>query len=169
MKTAEFFQRMDGRSDRPVRFRDHLGELVHPSYHVSEVKSASWQTVDCGGMVHTWNETVLQLWISGDPDSERAMTAGTLTGIAVKVSQLIDLDPEAEVRVEYGNSQFPPVLFHVENLEEEGEALVVGLKPPALECKLESRGGSCARPDTAGAADVGASPDTCCSGKTGCC
>jgi hypothetical protein len=164
MKTAAFFQRIDGCPGRLVYFRNPHGNLVHPSYHVSEVKSASWQTVDCGGMVHAWNETVLQLWISGNPGSERAMTAGTLRGIAAKVSRLIDLDPEAEVRVEYGNDRFPPVLFHVDSLEEETDGVVVRLQAPVAACKLELRGGSCARP-VAGTNPAG---DSCCS-STGCC
>ena len=171
MKTAAFFQHIDRHPAKPLRFRDHRNTLIHPSYHVSEVKAASFQTVDCGGMAHEWNETILQLWLSGDPDAERPMLAGKAAEILTKVSQQIDIDPDSELRIEHGSEDYPSVAFHIESIEEEegeGEgALIVSLRAPVAACKLEERGGTCARPV---AEEKKAS--SCCSGtakSTGCC
>jgi hypothetical protein len=165
MQTAEFFRLIDSHPAKRLRFRDHQGGMVHPSYHVSEVKAAAFATVDCGGMAHRWSETILQLWLSADPDAEQAMEAAKVTAILAKVSRLIEIDSDAELRIEYGNDAFPPVVFHIDRVEVETEAVIVSLRPPALQCKLEERGGSCARPGTAMPEEAGGS---CCSG-TNCC
>jgi hypothetical protein len=164
MQTSEFFQLIDQHPGKLLRFRDYQGGLVHPSYHVSEVKTATFETVDCGNMAHEWTETILQLWLSDDPDAERAMETGKVVGILAKVSQKIAVNPEAELRVEYGNENFPPVVFHVEKVEADAQTVTVSLQPPVLQCKLEERGESCARPEPTSAKEEGG-----CSPGSGCC
>jgi hypothetical protein len=163
MQTAEFFKLIDQHPGKLLRFRDHHGALVHPSYHVSEVKTASFETVDCGNMAHQWEETILQLWLSADPDAERAMETGKVVGILAKVSQKIAVNPDTELRIEYGNENFPPIVFHVDQVETDDKTVTVSLRSPVLQCKLEERGGSCARPE-----EPEAKEGSCCSG-TGCC
>jgi len=165
MQTTEFLKLINEHPEKLLRFRDHQNTLVHPSYHVSEVKTATFETVDCGGMAHHWKETILQLWLSDDPDAERAMEAGKVTGIIEKVSRQIEVAPDTELRIEYGNEEFPPVVFHIDRVEMETEAVVVSLRPPVLLCKLEERGGSCARPEPP---KDEADGDPCCSGGKCC-
>jgi len=164
MQTDAFIQLIEKHPKKLLRFRDHQGGLVHPSYHVSEVKTAIFETVDCGAMAHRWTETILQLWLSADPDAERAMEAGKVASILDIVSRKIRVNPGAELKVEYGNEAFPPVVFHVDGIEEGKDELVVSLRPPVLQCKLEERGGSCARPESAAKADE----KGCCSGPACC-
>ncbi|SDT91033.1 hypothetical protein SAMN05444156_0657 [Verrucomicrobium sp. GAS474] len=167
MKTSEFVQLIAEHPTKLLRFLDHQKTVVHPSYHVSEVKTATFETVDCGGMAHHWKETIFQLWLSDDPDSERAMATGKVTGILEKVSKLIAVDLDTELRIEYGNEEFPPVVFHIDKIAVETDAVVVSLRPPVLQCKLEERGSSCARPEEA-PADAKEESGSCCSG-TKCC
>jgi hypothetical protein len=165
MQTIEFFKLIESHPQKLLRFRDHRNALVHPAYHISEVKAGSFQTVDCGNVAHEWNETILQLWLSDDPDAERAMGAAKATGILAKVSQKIDIDPESELRIEYGNEEFPAVQFNVGEITVGEAEIVVALIPPSTGCKLEERGGSCARPTGQEAAAT-----SCCeSGKSDCC
>ncbi|SDT99755.1 hypothetical protein SAMN05444156_1342 [Verrucomicrobium sp. GAS474] len=165
MQTSAFLKLIESHPTKFLRFLDHRKVVVHPSYHVSEVKTATFATVDCGGMAHHWKETIFQLWLSDDPDSERAMAAGKVTGILEEVSRLIAVDPDTELRIEYGNDVFPPVVFHIDKVEVKAEAVEVFLRLPVLQCKLEERGKSCARPAETGAA---AADGSCCSGP-GCC
>ncbi len=165
MQTEAFIQLIEKHPKKLLRFRDHQEDLVHPSYHVSEVKTAVFETVDCGAMTHRWTETILQLWLSGDPDSERAMEAGKVAKILDKVSRQIRVNPDAELRVEYGNDAFPPVVFHIGKVDVQDQEIVVFLRPPVLQCKLEERGGSCTGPEESTKKEKGGS---CCSG-TGCC
>ena len=139
---------------------------MHPAYHVSEVKAATFETVDCGNMAHAWSETILQLWLSTDPDAERAMETGKVVGILEKVSQRISVNPDAELRVEYGNEYFPPAAFHIGKVKVDDQAVTVFLREPVLQCKLEERGGSCARPQSAEVKEEGG--ESCCSGSKCC-
>ena len=162
MQTSAFLQIIGQHPGKLLRFRDPRGEWVHPSYHVSEVKTAAFTTVDCGNMAHAWTETILQLWLSDDPDAERAMETGKVTGILAKVSQKIAIDPATELRIEYGNEHFPPVVFHIEKIEAEAATVAVSLRSPVLACKLEERGGSCARPEPAQASEGACGPGSGC-------
>ena len=97
-----------------------------------------------------------------DPDAERAMETGKVTGILAKVSQKIAIDPATELRIEYGNEHFPPVVFHIEKIEAEAATVAVSLRSPVLACKLEERGGSCARPEPAQASEGACGPGSGC-------
>lgn len=160
MNTQQFLDLIRKHPDKFLRFRDHCHSLVHPSYHVSEIKTASYQTVDCGNMEHSWKETILQLWISGDPDSERAMLVGKVAQIMEKTGPRIAMDHQAELMIEYGNDHFPPIIFHVGEVKVEGPEVIVLLKVPTTQCKLESRGTSCAKPE-----DKKEAPEPCCGGS----
>ncbi len=92
------------------------------------------------------------------------METGKVVGILAQVSQKIAVDPDTELRIEYGNENFPPVVFHVGEVETDDKTVTVSLRPPVLQCKLEERGGSCARPEPSAAQEEGG----CCSGS-GCC
>jgi hypothetical protein len=164
MKTADFLKLISQHPEKPLRFRDHRQALVHPAYHVSEVKTATFETVDCGKMAHRWTETILQLWLSDDPDSEKAMLTGKVTQIFTAAARKISIDPEAEVRIEYGHDDFPPIVFHLADVTI-GKEIVMALGVPSTQCKLEERGGSCARPETQDTDEVA----SCCSGPSSTC
>jgi hypothetical protein len=166
MKTSEFLHQIKPHAEKFLRFRNHRGECIHPSYHVTEVKAASWRTVDCGNMVHHWNETILQLWLSGNPDAEKAMTILKVIHIIEKVASQIDIDFQAELLIEYGDEDFPPAHFPVGMIIAEGDEVVVSLIAPTTSCKLEARGGSCARPQDRAVTTLpacGESSTSCCS------
>jgi hypothetical protein len=164
MKTADFLKLINQHPEKPLRFRDHRDSLVHPSYHVSEVKTATLETVDCGNLAHRWTETILQLWLSDDPDAEKAMLTGKVTQIFTSVARKISIDPEAEVRIEYGSEDFPPIVFHIAEIAI-GNDLMISLGVPSTQCKLEERGGSCARPEIPQVGEA----ESCCHGTSSTC
>lgn len=164
MKTKEFLDFICQHFDKYLRFRDHYDDVVHPSYHVSEVKTATYKTVDCGNMDHSWNETILQLWISNDPDSERAMLVSKVVQIMELVRPRVGLDPEAELMIEHGSDKFPPIIFHVGRIKVERNEVIVYLQVPTTQCKLELRGSSCAKPG-----DQNAESESCCGGSNKSC
>ncbi len=47
-------------TDRKLAFQYKEGELLKGKYHITEVKNNHIQSVDCGGRVHEWFETVFQ-------------------------------------------------------------------------------------------------------------
>ena len=63
MKTYEFIEALRNCGDKELIFANADRQPIHPGYHLTEIKTASFETVDCGGKVNHWNETILQLWV----------------------------------------------------------------------------------------------------------
>jgi hypothetical protein len=146
MTTKDFISRLRRAPEKPLVFTNADGETIHPGYHLTEIKAAAFETVDCGGQTNRWNETIMQLWV---PESEGAadfMTAGKFLSIYEKVGRMIDVDPAADVRFEYGDENFFPSNYHVASISEQDGQLRVELRPPQSTCKARDRraaGASC--------------------------
>ena len=106
MKTLEFIEQLRGARGKQVVFADENDMTIHGGYHLTELKAATFDTVDCGGQKNRWNETIVQLWVPENEESDEFMTADKFLSIYDRVSGMIALDPEAEIRFEYGNETF---------------------------------------------------------------
>ncbi len=137
--TNDFIAQLRRASDKRLVFVNAEGDTIHSGYHLTEIKAAKFDTVDCGGEKNRWNETIIQLWVPADEASREFMTAGKFLSIYEKVSRMIDVDPEAEVRFEYGDENFFPSNYHVESISEIPDALHVELRPPQTTCKARDR------------------------------
>ncbi|HRI82177.1 MAG TPA: DUF6428 family protein, partial [Opitutaceae bacterium] len=56
MHTSAFPDTLRARRDHALVFRAG-SRLIHPGYHLTEVKRVAYETMDCGGLAHRWNET----------------------------------------------------------------------------------------------------------------
>ena len=68
MKTHEFIKALRNSADKELIFANADGQSIHAGYHLTEIKAASFETVDCGGKTNRWNETILQLWVPEDAE-----------------------------------------------------------------------------------------------------
>ena len=146
MTTHDFIAELRRAPDKPLLFVNADGDTIHAGYHLTEIKAAKFDTVDCGGQKNRWNETIMQLWVPDNETSETFMTAGKFLSIYEKVSSTIDVDPAAEVRFEYGDENFFPSNYHVDSITEKIDALRAELRPPQTTCKARDRraaGASC--------------------------
>ena len=140
MTTQEFIAALRKTPNNQLIFENDAGDTVRAGYHLTEIKAAHFDTVDCGGQTNRWNETIVQLWVPADADDDgQSMTAGKFLRIFDKVTAMIPLQLEAEVRVEYGDDNFFPSLYHVESVASEDGATRVLLAPPATTCKARDR------------------------------
>jgi Family of unknown function (DUF6428) len=154
MKTNEFIAALRAAPQNQLIFTDLKGHAVHKGYHLTELKSASYDTVDCGGHMNRWQETIVQLWVPHDrPDDH--MTAAKFLKIFDKVQSMIPLNFDAEIRIEYGDDNFFPSTYHLRSLSSGENATRVLLQPPATACKARDRR----------AAD-GRMADSCCAAVT---
>ena len=64
MKTQEFLDLLKSHQDKSLLFEYTAGQMVGANYHITEVKHTTIESVDCGGRMDAWNETVIQLWES---------------------------------------------------------------------------------------------------------
>lgn len=152
MKTSEFIAELRAAPGNRFLFVDRDGNTVHTGYHLTELKAASFQTVDCGGQTNRWEETIVQLWVPSDPDDDY-MTAAKFLQIFDKVRGMIPLDLAAEIRVEYGEENFFPSTYRAQSISRDQETTRVMLEPPEATCKARDR-----RAGSAGEATVA----TCC-------
>src|ERR1700730_5345309 len=102
-------------SGEPIAFYHRNGNQVHAGYHLTELKSASIDAVDCGGRVNHWPETIMQLWVPTSPGDDY-MTSAKFLKIFDKVRGMIPLMVDAEIRVEYGDENFFPSTYHVRSV-----------------------------------------------------
>jgi Family of unknown function (DUF6428) len=139
MKTREFIEQLRGSRSRQVLFVDENDTTIHGGYHLTELKAATFDTVDCGGQKNRWHETIVQLWVPEDEESDEFMTADKFLSIYDRVSGMIALDPEAEIRFEYGDENFVPSNYHVAKVTKIADTIWVELRPPQATCKARDR------------------------------
>jgi len=138
MNTKEFIDKLRAAPDKQLIFSNSDGDAVHPGYHLTEIKAAIFDTVDCGGRVNRWPEAIFQLWVPENAD-DQDMKADKFVRIYEKVRGSIPLDESAEVRIEYGDENFFPSLYRVDSISTDQTALRVLLQPPATTCKARDR------------------------------
>ncbi len=138
MTTNEFITALRKAPKDRLLFVNEAGDVVHAGYHLTELKAAHLDTVDCGGQMNRWNETVLQLWVPANADEEY-MTGRKFLSIFDKVAGMIPLQFEAEIRVEYGDEDFFPSLYHVRAVTRNNGTTRVLLEPPSTTCKARDR------------------------------
>ena len=153
MTTQEFIAALRKTPDNQLLFENEAGNTVRAGYHLTEIKAAHFDTVDCGAQTNQWDETIVQLWVpAAAGDDEEYMTAEKFLRIFDKVTAMIPLRLDAEIRVEYGDENFFPSLYHVESATREEGVTRVLLAPPATTCKARERRlseietGTCCRP-----------------------
>jgi len=139
MQTHEFIATLRRSGDKQLVFANEEGAAIHGGYHLTELKAASFDTVDCGGQKNRWHETIVQLWVPESEESDEFMTARKFLSIYDRVGGMIALDSEAEIRFEYGDENFPPSNYHVEEVTQDDTTIRVELRPPQTTCKARDR------------------------------
>ena len=157
MKTNEFISALRAAPQNQLVFTDMDGQAVPGGYHLTELKATSFDTVDCAGQVNRWQETIVQLWVPPDP-ADDYMTAAKFLKIFDQVRGMIPINFDTEIRVEYGDQNFFPSIYHVRSVTGDGNVMRVLLEPPATTCKARDR--RAANRQTAGC---------CCAAKTQSC
>ena len=138
MKTNEFISALRAAPNNDLVFVDLNGNMVHRGYHLTELKTASFETVDCGGQTNRWQETIVQLWVPTDAETDY-MTAGKFLKIFDKVRGMIPLNLKTEIRVEYGDQNFFPSVYRISSVAHNRSVTRVLLEPPGMTCKARDR------------------------------
>ena len=136
MQVSDFLEKVDRYGDLPLLFELSSGHVVQGGYHVTEIKNASYETIDCGNSLHTWHEVVVQLWVPSEASVDDGwMPTGKFRKIWDAVDGRLALHRNAEIRFEYGDSQHLTSNYQVQGLVETEDGLVVQLAPPRTMCK----------------------------------
>jgi len=163
MKTQEFLDLLKSHQDKSLLFEFTAGQMVGANYHITEVKHTTIESVDCGGRMDAWNETVIQLWESPDElGKTEYMSAGKALSIFNIVGKMRSYDTNAEVKIEYSNDRFHTAQLFVNDFELHGNDLLIKLAVEKTDCKAKE---DCGLKETA---TVGVE-ESCCETGSVCC
>lgn len=126
-----------------LQFQYAEKKWVEASYHITEIKQAHITSVDCGGVLNSWTEIIVQLWLPEEKQQERAMKVKKALSIVNIVEKKLPLNPLGIVKIEYGSSEFDTRQMYPSDFILDGENLIVNLQPDLTQCKAINRGGSC--------------------------
>ena len=129
--------------DKVLQFQYAEGQFVDASYHITEIKQAPIVSVDCGGVMNNWTEVIMQLYEPVISETDRAMTVSKALSIIDVVEKMLPLNPDATVKIEFGNSKFDTRQMYPGELLTEGDSFTVNLVPDFTQCKALTRNESC--------------------------
>jgi hypothetical protein len=112
---------------------------VLPGYHVTEVKTARFASLDCGANPESWTETVVQLWDVPAAPGERPMTVGKFLAILDKVAKDVGIDPASRLTFECGDEGSALRLYAAGSIAIRGEGAFVTLGKRLASCKPRDR------------------------------
>ncbi len=136
MQVRDFLQKIKEQGEQPILFEITAGQVVQGGYHVTEIKNASYDTIDCGNSLHSWKEVVLQLWVPEEAKvSDPWMSSTKLLKIWDIVDSRLSLYQDAEIRIEYGDATHLTSNYHVDNVVATEDGLMVQMAPPRTMCK----------------------------------
>ena len=125
--------RQHTRKELVFEYRDNA--FVPKAYHITEVKTQHIDSVDCGGFSHSYDETVVQLWVSGNEVKERNMEAEK----ALKIFNIVDgkkpLKRDTPIFFEWGFGNLATSIYEVKNINVEDGKVTVQMSVPPTVCK----------------------------------
>lgn len=167
--------------DLDLQFQYSGTQKVKPSYHITEIKQAVINSVDCGGVANDWIEIIVQLWEPSDKQQERSMKVIKALSIINIVEQNLPITSTGIVKIEFGNSQFATRQMYPGDIIVDTDNLIIDLQADFTQCKAINRGGSCGT-DNSGEECCSpaemksrvemvnlAVPTACCEPGSGCC
>ena len=129
--------------EKHLEFRYSENSLVDASYHITEIKLTPITSVDCGGKLNKWTEVIVQLWEPSVKSTERSMKVSKALSIIDLVEKALPLDPDAIVKIEFGNSEFDTRQMYPNQFIETEDSLTIDLSADFTQCKAIGRNGSC--------------------------
>ncbi|MEP2025952.1 MAG: DUF6428 family protein [Reichenbachiella sp.] len=116
MKTSEFLNILRENPELGLEFEIESGKFIKPTFHITEVKNATIESVDCGGNPDSYKQTIIQLMVNPLEQMRKPWTSKKALDIFDKVEQLKPMDEEAEVFFEYGDLEIRTSNFSVEDV-----------------------------------------------------
>lgn len=135
MNTGEFLDLLEKNEGKELEFEYQQNKFVPKAYHITEVKNKHIDSVDCGGFAHSYDETVVQLWISGQEEKDRAMETEKALKIFNIVDAKIPLKRETPIFFEWGHEDLLTSVYKVQTIDNQEGKIVVKLFVPPTACK----------------------------------
>jgi len=151
MKTQTFFDLLNQNADKELIFEYAAGQHVPDNYHITEVKNVHVESVDCGGIAHDYDQTIIQLWVPNDEAAIEPFFAKKASKIFNLVDGIKPINKTTEIFFEYGNTSLPTAHYLVGEVKVEEAQIFVQLVSNAAQCKPQAtaNASNCCEPQTA--------------------
>lgn len=143
MTWGEFKSTLEENTDLHLQFEYEAGKFVDRSFHVTEIKQAPIVSVDCGGVMNSWTEVIVQLWEPPVSETDGSMLVSKALKIVNLVEKSLPLHPNAVVKIEFGNSKFDTRQMYPAEFLAKGDNFTVSLLPDFTQCKARVREQAC--------------------------
>lgn len=147
MNTSTFINTLVNNTGKELQFSLPDSTVIAGDLHITEIQHHSVDSIDCGGNAHSYNETVIQLWVN--ENSEK--TAEWTTDKALKIIELVgekkQYRDDADLLIEFGDAVHPTIRYSVQEVKEDPETLIMALSVKPTVCKpslnREAKAGAC--------------------------
>jgi hypothetical protein len=130
MKLTELRELLGSSPGSPLRILLPDGRPIQADFHVTEVGHVTKRFIDCGGVRHSTEACVLQVWVArNDPDHR--LTAGRLASI-LELAKPVVSSGDLDVEVEYEDAAISQ--YSVASFEKEPEGLLFRLAGKHTDC-----------------------------------
>ncbi|MEQ8524580.1 DUF6428 family protein [Gracilimonas sp.] len=135
MNTSTFINTLVNNSGKELQFSLPDNTIISGDLHITEIQHHSVDSVDCGGNQHSYNETVIQLWVNENSYKTAEWTTNKALKIIDLVGQKKSYQNEAELFIEFGDSDHPTSRYSIQNFAVQQERLVIDLMVKPTVCK----------------------------------
>ena len=138
MTTQAFLNILIQNPNLPLYFEYQVGRFIRADYHITEIKNVSYDTVDCGGIQNTWQETIVQLWENGTPEPKHSVDTTKALKIFEVVEKVRPTFKDTDISFEYGNASFHTAILAVASVDI-SDKVIVRLQSTNTTCKANDR------------------------------
>lgn len=143
MTWQAFKSKLEQNPELHLQFQYEEGKFVDRAFHITEIKQAPIVSVDCGGVMNSWTEVIVQLWEPQHRETDRSMQVSKALKIVNLVERSLPLDPAAVVKIEFGNSKFDTRQMYPGEFVTDTDSFTINLVPDFTQCKALGRNQTC--------------------------
>lgn len=135
MHTSKFIQKLLSNSGKKLQFILPDQTAISGDLHITEIQHHSVDSVDCGGNPHSYHETVIQLSVNECSDKVADWTTDKAIKIIDIVGQEKPYKDNAELFIEFGDSNHPTIRYSIESINTTGALVTIQLNVKPTVCK----------------------------------
>lgn len=135
MKTSTFIEALISNTGKELQFVLPDETILSGDLHITEIQHHSVDSVDCGGNPHSYYETIVQLSINERSRLHAEWTTDKAIKIIDIVGQRRAYVDDAELLIEFGDSDHPTIRYSVSQIEANGNTVSVQMTVKPTVCK----------------------------------
>ncbi|NBC64332.1 MAG: hypothetical protein GVY07_01545 [Bacteroidetes bacterium] len=135
MNTSTFIHKLISNSGKKLQFVLPDQTVISGDLHITEIQHHSVDSVDCGSNPHSYHETVIQLSVNEWSDKVADWTTDKAIKIIDIVGQKSSFNDDAELFIEFGDSEHPTIRYSVESVFTTDALVAIQLNMKPTVCK----------------------------------